>query len=78
MRGSPYNKLSLQELIELNEQEEFNWKNVFVCTSPNITLEFIEKYIDKPWDWSRLSVNPNLTQNLSQNTLTVIGILNPV
>lgn len=61
MRGPPYNKLSLQELIELNEEDEFDWKNVFVCISPNITLEFIEKYIDKPWDWTRVSVNPNLT-----------------
>ena len=29
--------------------------------NPNITIEFIEKYPDKPWDWYWISSNPNIT-----------------
>ena len=32
----------------------------FLC-NPNITMEFIEKYPDKPWDWYGISWNPNIT-----------------
>ena len=34
---------------------EFNIEN------PNITMEIIEKYPDKPWDWNWISRNPNIT-----------------
>ncbi len=53
--------LSLKELIELNHQNEFDWKNYNITMNRNTTLEFIEHYIDKPWDWVQLSKNPNLT-----------------
>ena len=27
-----------------------------ISSNPNITMEFIEKYPDKPWNWSRISM----------------------
>ena len=34
---------------------------VMISQNPNITIEFVEKYPDKPWDWTDLSYNPNIT-----------------
>ena len=28
---------------------------------PNITIEIIEKYPDKPWNWNWMSCNSNIT-----------------
>ena len=30
-------------------------------SNPNITMEIVEKYPDKPWDWYGISRNPNIT-----------------
>jgi hypothetical protein len=29
--------------------------------NPNITMEFIEKHPEKPWEWFYISSNPNIT-----------------
>ena len=34
---------------------------VWISRNPNITMEIIEKYPDKPWNWSAISCNPNIT-----------------
>ena len=35
-----------------------------ISNNPNITMEFIEKYFDKPWDWDWISRNPNITMEI--------------
>jgi len=40
------------------EWDKFSW---YLSQNPNITIEFIEKYIDKPWNWKFLTENPSLT-----------------
>ena len=35
----------------------------YISYNQNITVEFIEKHIDKPWNWNNLSENPNITVN---------------
>ena len=32
--------------------------------NPNITMDFIEKYSNKPWDWKFISCNPNITMEI--------------
>ena len=32
-----------------------------LSSNPNITFDVVEKYIEKPWNWSKLSLNPNIT-----------------
>ena len=32
-----------------------------ISCNPNITMEIIEKYPDKPWSWCHISDNPNIT-----------------
>ena len=32
--------------------------------NPNITMEFIEKYPEKPWNWGYISENPNITMEI--------------
>jgi hypothetical protein len=31
-------------------------------------MEVIEKYPDKPWDWGRISRNPNITMEMIEKT----------
>ena len=40
-------------------EDKLDWGRV--SSNPNITMEFIEKYPEKPWDWDFISRNPNLT-----------------
>ena len=35
--------------------------NSLYCTKFIVTMDFIEKYIDKPWNWRELSWNSNIT-----------------
>ena len=35
-----------------------------ISHNPNITMNIIEKYPDKPWDWYGLSCNPNITMDI--------------
>ncbi len=50
-------------LISLLEKypakQSWNWFSI--SRNPNITMEFIEKHLDKPWDWYGISCNPNIT-----------------
>ena len=32
-----------------------------ISRNSNITIEIIEKYPDKPWNWVSISRNPNIT-----------------
>ena len=35
-----------------------------ISENPNITMDIIEKYPDKPWDWARISLNPSITMDI--------------
>ena len=37
---------------------------VWTFSNPNITMEIVEKYPDKPWDWYEFSYNPNITMEI--------------
>ena len=41
---------------------DWNWE--YISMNPNITMEFIEKYPEKPWDWDWISGNPNITMEI--------------
>jgi len=45
----------------LKHEDKVHWK--VISRNPNLTLDIIEKYPDKPWHWGKwgLSSNPNLT-----------------
>ena len=44
----------------LKFSDKLDWNGI--SWNPNITMEFIEKYSDKPWDWNGgISRNPNIT-----------------
>ena len=43
----------------LKYSDKLDWMSI--SSNPNITMEFIEKYPDKPWDWYVISHNPNIT-----------------
>ena len=50
----------------LNNMEYFNMNNIKLCrwsisSNKNITLDIIESYDEKYWDWQGISANPNLT-----------------
>jgi len=53
-------KLTLKT-IEQHINEPWNWSWYSISRNPNVTLEFIEKYIDKNWCWRSLSRHPNIT-----------------
>ena len=56
-----------RQLVE-KEWREYFWEFVLKYTdkldwncisrNPNITIDIIEKYPDKPWDWNCISSNP--------------------
>ncbi len=37
----------------------WNWYNF--SKNPNVTMQFVEIYPDKPWNWEGLTQNPNIT-----------------
>ena len=39
--------------------ELIDWS--YLGNNPGLTLDFIEKHIERQWDWSMLSYHPNLT-----------------
>ena len=51
------------EFIEKHDNSESRlaWKWAFISMNPNINMEMIEKYSDKPWEWNYISQNPNIT-----------------
>ena len=63
----------------MKHEDKLIWDQI--SQNPNITMEIIEKYPDKPWNWICISYNPNMTmeiierypnkpwnwQNISQN-----------
>lgn len=54
-------------LKKTSETEFVPWilqKWEYLSGNPNLTLEFIEKYIDKNWNFRELSKHPNLTIDL--------------
>ena len=50
-----------ENIILLNDGKYINYKAL--SRNPNLTLEILEKYEDKGWDWgyNGISSNPNLT-----------------
>ena len=40
-------------------EDKLNWS--WISQNPNITMEMIEKYPDKPWNWDMISRNSNIT-----------------
>ena len=51
---------TLQHLINLYPAEM--WPYVLeLSANPNITPDFIEQHIDKPWNWNMMSINPSIT-----------------
>ena len=40
-------------------EDKLSWN--YISQNPNITMEIIEKYPNKPWDWEFISENPNIT-----------------
>jgi hypothetical protein len=51
-----------EEIIKyMDEHPEITWEWMGISGNPNITMDIIEKYVDKPWDWNGISRNQNLT-----------------
>ena len=46
-------------------EDKLDWDNI--SYNPNITMEIIERYSNKPWDWYGISYNPNLTMKFIDN-----------
>ena len=46
-----------------------------IYDNPNITMDIIEKYPDKPWNWSYFGVsdNPNITIDIIENNINKIN-----
>jgi len=40
----------------LKYSDKLDWMSI--SSNPNITMDIIEKYPDKPWDWHGISRNP--------------------
>ena len=63
--------INLEKYIQ-NKWDEYYWNFLmkyeyefgWTAISANITMELIEKYPDKPWNWEWISKNPNLTIKL--------------
>jgi hypothetical protein len=34
------------------------WIWYFISQNPNLTINFIEKYLEKDWNWNAISSNP--------------------
>ena len=43
-------------------EDKLDWHCISI--NPNITMEMIEKYPDKPWNWEYISYNPNITMEI--------------
>lgn len=65
-----WNSLIQNDIIELDFIENFvpnfwekrlSHSNARFCKKFIVTMDFIEKYIDKPWNWTELSYNQNIT-----------------
>ena len=60
----------LEKYIQ-NKWDEYYWNFLMeyedmldwdsISCNPNITMEIIEKYPNKPWNWDYISYNPNIT-----------------
>ena len=42
--------------------DKINWE--WISCNPNIRIETILKYPDKPWDWTGISRNQNITMDI--------------
>ena len=51
-------------LVEKNTTKNWSLDWDWIIENPNITIEFIEKYPDKPWDWKYISCIDNLTMEI--------------
>ena len=53
----------MEKLIKLIDKEpDKDGKFKLISSNPNLTMELIDKYPNKPWDWKwGISKNPNIT-----------------
>ena len=47
--------------IKKQNYTDYNWSSLSI--NPNITIKFIEQYINKDWNWDKLSLNLNIREN---------------
>ena len=48
------------EFINANPYKDFlDWDSISI--NPNLTIEFINSNLDKPWNWNYISANPSIT-----------------
>jgi hypothetical protein len=57
--------MKMKEILET--QNKNNWCWGWISENPNITLGDILKYIDKPWEWNRISDNKFLNIDITFN-----------
>jgi len=43
----------------MEHESKLDWYGI--SSNPNLTIEFINENLDKPWDWFYISANPNIT-----------------
>ena len=51
----------------LKYSDKLNWERI--SRNPNITMDIIEKYLDKPWNWYGVSCNSNITMDIIEKYL---------
>ena len=55
---------NLIKTIENNDKTKYWDFYKVLSNNPNLTMELIEKYSYKPWDWHSISKNPNITMEM--------------
>ena len=56
------------EMIEKYPDKPWDWGWCGLSDNPNITMEIIEKNLNKPWNWYYISQNPNITMKMIENS----------
>ena len=54
----------LEYLLKNYPDKHWNWGYYGISNNPNITMEIIKKFPDKPWGWAGISENPNITMEI--------------
>ena len=60
----------------LKHPDKLDWERI--SSNPNITMDIIEKYPNKPWVWSDISYNPNLTMEIIEKYSDKLLIWNAI
>ena len=59
--------LTEQIIKDYNNFYNWNWKTLIENSSIDFSFEFIEEFIDKPWDWKHLSTRDDLKAEIVNN-----------